>query len=75
VRRCAANREGACLDRGSGPSIESVEAEYVGGIMVLRTKGDVAARDRLSGVFLAASVVFVQLTWGAALVYLGFRFL
>lgn len=40
----------------------------------MRTSGDVA-RDRLPGVVLAASVVCVQLTWGAALVYLGFHFL
>lgn len=43
-------------------------------IVVLRTKTGVA-RDRLSGFFLAASAVLVEVVWGAALVYLGFHFL
>ena len=33
------------------------------------------ARDRLPGVFLAASVAVVLVAWDATLVYLGFRFL
>jgi hypothetical protein len=44
------------------------------GVLAMRVSGDVA-RDRLPGVVLATSVVCVQLTWGAALVYLGFHFL
>ena len=40
----------------------------------MRKKGYVAT-DRLPGIFLAASVVLVQMAWGAGLVYLGVRFL
>jgi hypothetical protein len=68
------NREDVTLCAGSGPSGQNVEAEYVGGVVILRTKEDVA-RDRLPGVFLAAAVVFVLVTWAATLVYFGVRFL
>ena len=39
------------------------------------TRGDHLTKDRLHGLFLTALVVFVLLTWGGVLVYLGFRFL
>lgn len=65
---------GASIRRGSGPSRQDVETEYVGVVVVLRTNDDVA-RDRLPGAFFAAVVVFVQVVWAAALVYFGVRFL
>jgi hypothetical protein len=38
------------------------------------TRGELT-KDRLHGLFLTALVVFVLLTWGGVLVYLGVRFL
>jgi len=43
-------------------------------VVAVTTKADVA-RDRLPGVLLAATVLVVQVVWGAALFYLGFHFL
>jgi hypothetical protein len=41
---------------------------------MLRPRGEIT-KDRLPGLVLASLVVVVQLAWGAALVYLGLRFL
>lgn len=43
-------------------------------VVAVTTKADVA-RDRLPGALLAATVLVVQVVWGAALFYLGFHFL
>jgi hypothetical protein len=43
-------------------------------VVAVTTKGRVE-RDRLPGVLLAATVLVVQVVWGAALFYLGFHFL
>ncbi len=61
-------------ERGAGDRRGVVVKRISWGVLAMRASGDVA-RDRLPGAVLAASVVCVQLTWGAALVYLGFHFL
>ena len=72
----ARRRRGArLLHLGSEPTDGKVEAEYLhAGVVAVTTKADVA-RDRLPGALLAATVLVVQLVWGAALFYLGFHFL